>query len=275
MEDGTSEMEICVRGTKDFALNCPYLEEISLCRNQLVTVPCSFFQMPALKKLNLSHNAIECLPFEMWNSTSLVELNLAHNSIKTIPFQTDDNIFPKIQSTPVSMSKESLHSSDNPDNFNRFGDTPAFQQNDATVTLSNGVADNGVLPKHVNRWQDRVSVRPSDELEGGADPKTERRSQLQELNFSHNHLGDLPSALPCLAPHLERLIISHNRLRLIGCAAIYPASLKYLDLSYNQIACCRASITNAIDIAKSLALSSPTRNCYSPYWTGRFDMELS
>ena len=44
-----------------------------------------------------------------------------------------------------------------------------------------------------------------------------------------------PRMLACLAPSLTRLNLSYNGLTKMGSSSIYPAGLKHLDLSHNQI----------------------------------------
>lgn len=234
--------------------------------------------MPGLKKLNLSHNEIEGLPFDMWTSTSLLELNLANNVISALPFRLEEDLGlfleEETQSSallPPCGSDEHFQLSSSSPSRTRTS-TPSQQQNG----MSDGFSDsNSTPPKYVNRWQDRVSVEPPDVFfDGdGSDSKSERRSQLVELNLSHNLLEELPPALPCLAPCLEKLVVSHNRLSQIGRADGYPASLKSVDFSHNQIVChaIEGILPNTIEIARlSLQSTTQMRYCFSPYFAKRF-----
>lgn len=60
-------------------------------------------------------------------------------------------------------------------------------------------------------------------------------SDLQVLNLAHNSFSVVPKCLACLAPSLTRLNLSFNDISKAGSASSYPANLKHLDLSHNQI----------------------------------------
>ena len=62
-----------------------------------------------------------------------------------------------------------------------------------------------------------------------------KKERLQILNLSHNAFSVTPRSLACLAPQLTRLNLSYNKLAKMGHVATFPASLKHLDLSHNQI----------------------------------------
>lgn len=82
---------------------------------------------------------------------------------------------------------------------------------------------------HVWTKSVQVSEKISDDNEGGA------RSVLTSLNLAHNLFTSIPVALPCLAVNLVRLNMAYNSLRTMSHITSYPASLKQLDLSNNQI----------------------------------------
>lgn len=252
-------------------LNCLCLEEINLSRNQLAVIPRSFFRMPGLKKLNLSHNVIEDLPFDMWTSTSIIDLNLANNVIRSLPFRSEDDGFLPLEEAQMTLpcgSDEHLQLiSASPIGAGRT--TPSMLPQSG---MSDEFSDSSVTPPiYVNRWQNHVSVEPPDVFfdGSGTDSKSEHQSQLVELNLSHNLLEDLPLALPCLAPCLERLVVCHNLLSHIGHVDVYPASLRSLDLSHNRIAC-HGIVSSTIEIAKSSLQSTQIRCCFSPYFAKRY-----
>ena len=62
-----------------------------------------------------------------------------------------------------------------------------------------------------------------------------KKERLQILNLSHNAFSVIPRSLACLAPQLTRLNLSYNKLTKMGHIANFPASLKHLDLSHNQV----------------------------------------
>jgi len=69
----------------------------------------------------------------------------------------------------------------------------------------------------------------------GSALSSEHRSRLKELNLSHNKLTECPLGLSCVAPYLEKLVLSYNQLTQIGPIEVYPVNLKSLDLSFNQL----------------------------------------
>lgn len=66
---------------------------------------------------------------------------------------------------------------------------------------------------------------------------TQTSGQLTYLNLANNLFTSIPLALPCLAVNLTRLNMSYNSLRSMGHVTSYPASLRQLDLSHNEITC--------------------------------------
>lgn len=62
-----------------------------------------------------------------------------------------------------------------------------------------------------------------------------KESKLIELNLSNNQFTKIPECLSCLAPKLIKLNVSGNRIESMGAVCDLPMSLKFLDLSNNQI----------------------------------------
>ena len=58
---------------------------------------------------------------------------------------------------------------------------------------------------------------------------------LENLDLSHNKLQKSPMGLPCLAPKLTKLTLSHNLITEFGPMTNYPAGLMDLELSHNKI----------------------------------------
>ena len=85
---------------------------------------------------------------------------------------------------------------------------------------------------HCNKWKTSINIVEKEML----NPTINQEDcKLQYLNISHNSFREVPACLPCLAPHLGRLIMSYNSLTSVGPLSRYPSSLKQLDLSHNQI----------------------------------------
>ena len=72
------------------------------------------------------------------------------------------------------------------------------------------------------------------EASGGGSTGTQKQN-LQVLSLAHNAFSVVPRSLSCLAPQLTRLNLSYNKLTKMGHLSSFPASLKQLDLSHNQI----------------------------------------
>ncbi|XP_038076820.1 leucine-rich repeat serine/threonine-protein kinase 1-like [Patiria miniata] len=58
---------------------------------------------------------------------------------------------------------------------------------------------------------------------------------LETLDLSYNKLTHVPLGLPCLAPRLTKLVLSHNKITDFGPMNKYPVGLMDLELSFNRI----------------------------------------
>lgn len=93
---------------------------------------------------------------------------------------------------------------------------------------------------HQNIWSRSLEIVDRD-----ANHLTEQldSSALRNLNLSNNLFTSIPPALPCLAENLSRLNMSYNSLRSMGHVTSYPAFLRQLDLSHNEISCWPSLVT--------------------------------
>lgn len=93
---------------------------------------------------------------------------------------------------------------------------------------------------HQNVWLKSLEIVDRD-----ANHLTDQResSALRNLNLSNNLFTSIPPALPCLAEDLSRLNMSYNNLRSMGHVTSYPAFLRQLDLSHNEISCWPSLVT--------------------------------
>jgi len=245
------------------------LEEIDLHGNRLTNLPSwLFFRYLFLRRVDVSQNRLESLPFAVWACTSLVELNLSNNClssltcthVETVPLPLDGDI-DQCPGTPASFTSES-----------------SLQPDLMTVRSTKDT----VHIRHLERWRDKVEVRPVTYLGGGVSARSSqaeaRRSHLKELDLSHNEFEEVPPGLPCVAPCLERLNLSHNRLTRFGSVDCYPAALRLLDLSHNRISVmdltedshsAQSTVTTPVAIPTTSSLSSSSRHCCSPFIMNR------
>jgi hypothetical protein len=139
--------------------------------------------------------------------------------------------------------------------------------------------------ERVERWRDRdrVKVKLVDFDDDDSSGKRKRRSMLKDLDLSHNLFDNVPPALACVAPALERLCLAHNKLKVIGPLSAYPAGLLFLDLSFNEIS--SSDVTSFAGqegddscdgMRECFSRSMPTwtaqRSCQSPFHQRTYDV---
>lgn len=86
-------------------------------------------------------------------------------------------------------------------------------------------------------------VEDLDDLEGEDQQEGSESFPLESLDLSHNKLTTVPSGLSCLAPKLQKLNVSHNRIGELGHLNDYPQDLELLDASNNELT---AAITEPV-----------------------------
>lgn len=110
---------------------------------------------------------------------------------------------------------------------------------------------------HHSVWSKNLEVSEQDmpavQLLGSPN---EDAGQLTYLNLANNLFTSIPLALPCLAINLTRLNMSYNSLRSMGHVTSYPASLRQLDLSHNEITCWPS-------LPSRITTSDPHLACYN------------
>ena len=101
-------------------------------------------------------------------------------------------------------------------------------------------------------------------------------NSIETLDLSHNRLNHVPAGLPCLAPKLTKLVLSHNKISDFGPMNKYPVGLMDLELSCNRIRDMsnpvnHVSVRNKSTVFRLLRSSSTydssvniTDVCYSP-----------
>ncbi|KOC64475.1 Leucine-rich repeat serine/threonine-protein kinase 1 [Habropoda laboriosa] len=203
---------------------CPVLEEMYLQDNRLEQLPEFIMNLPGLEIMDVSNNKLQCLPDNLWRAPKLKELNASFNLLKDLPSQVSQNITRKLQREDCLNNSPSSRS---------LASQLAISREDSLEFESfTKIANAQIIEMdrpHVWTKSVQVSEKISDDNEGGA------RSVLASLNLAHNLFNSIPVALPCLAVNLVRLNMAYNSLRSMSHITSYPASLKQLDLSNNQI----------------------------------------
>ncbi|XP_055377695.1 leucine-rich repeat serine/threonine-protein kinase 1 [Condylostylus longicornis] len=199
--------------------NCPVLEEIYLQDNKLTAIPPGIFQLVSLLVLDVSNNKLQEMPFEMWKAPKLRELNIAFNLLKNLPSSPNEGkkdqklFFPTIDAALEDF--ETLISAN-----------------------SNSKPLHSKTLKHCNAWSQLLDINDRDiHWNFENNDKDSKVSSLSALNLSNNLFTSVPIVLPCLANNLTRLNMSYNNLRSMGHITGFPATIKQLDLSHNEITC--------------------------------------
>ena len=243
---------------------CTYLAKLDFSSNQLKVIPEFLFELPNLKVLNVSTNFIHNISMKLWIAPRLCEFRCSHNQVSFIPSCWEDHVNQVAQDMPASTGSFRYKNS----RLTKLsGSLPRVTRSasqfttitedseDYTVTPPIDLKSQGYLyPSDASdsenetrlsetltnqtSLQNRMIVTSSSGLlvDWDKEQATEDKSDfLMMLDFSHNRLTLLPPDLPCLAPKLIRLDVSHNNLSSITIPKGFPADLKNLNLSYNPL----------------------------------------
>ena len=249
------------------------LEEVDLHGNCLTSLPYwLFIRFPFLCRVDASQNQLEHLPLEVWACSSLVELTLFRNRLSSLTCG-------QVERFHLQLEGDVDQRPGTPASCNSEGSLPS----DVVTSLSTTDPEHrDVTVRHLERWRDRVEVRRVSYIFSGTSERSSqmehRKSGLKELDLSHNEFEEVPSILPCVAPSLERLNLSYNRLTRFGPVDCYPASLRLLDLSHNRISTMdltedcpsnTSKMTTPVSIPTPSLFSSSLRPCCSPFLSKR------
>lgn len=207
---------------------CPVLEELYLQYNRLEQLPEFLMEFPSLEILDVSNNKLQCLPDNLWRAARLKELNASFNLLRDLPSQVSQNIVGRIK------RDESCGGGKN-------GLSPTIQlgllPRDDSLDFESFTKLANAREIELNRphvWMESVKV--AERFNDDGETST-RKSMLASLNIAHNLFSSIPFSLSCLGVSLVRLNMAYNSLRSMSHITSYPASLKHLDLSNNQISC--------------------------------------
>ena len=269
----------------------PCLEEIYLQDNRLDSVSSRLFELPSLKIVDLSNNKLRSLPSRFWHAPKLRDLNVSMNLLRDLPvtYSLVSNVinssFASSGSplhTPTSGTPSRLHSSSSlesneplpsssseskqsPRNFNNLLEESALNQESASGSNADCFTSRAIV--HQNLYGKQVMLTSNIPNING-DRDKDKICQLSILNLSHNAFSSIPHVLACVAVNLTRLNLSYNCLTSIGSVKLFPANLKHLDLSFNQLnSWSRVDVNDSIELAcfscdgcQSEAPTSPLKN---------------
>ena len=245
---------------------CTYISKLDFSSNQITDIPEFLFELPNLKSLNMSSNLISNVSMKMWVTPQLCEFRCAHNNMSYIPSCWEDYInqiaqdLPsnfKLKSSKLGGNKTSLGSTTKlgrsttqfstiSEDSENYSVTPPinvksqgylYPSDDSDSDSENETRSDETLPSQAT-LQNRMIVTSSSGLVVDWDKEQvaeDKSDFLMTLDFSHNELTCLPPDLPCLAPKLSRLDVSHNKLNTVSIPKGFPADLKNLNLSHNPL----------------------------------------
>ena len=218
----------------------PWLEEMQMQDNRLDSVPPALFRLPSLQVLDLANNKLQAIPYQVWSAPVLTELNLSLNLLSWLPALPCPG--PPSRHESQSSLVEGGAGSIAGDGASVAGSDPGsdgmsvvseWELEDARQ-LEERVSQLVAAPlHHCNTWSTSLNIVDKETLDPVVGPED---CKLQYLNLSHNAFREVPACLPCLAPHLSRLLLSYNSLSSLGPLSRYPGPLKQLDLAHNQVA---------------------------------------
>lgn len=208
------------------ATSCNFasISHLNLDHSDLAVIPHSLVSFVALASLSLANNQIGDLS-PLLNVPSLLVLDASDNPIQTLPVALADlwssHISPEfaltLNNTPVSLS----------------------------LDWSNVGFNGSSLPTVVGQLLSLRSLNLRNNNLTAVPLVLMKLRNLQVLDVSHNQLTALPGNLVAAMPNITHLLVSHNRIQLLG-PIVEPeatsdnkfsawANLTVLDLSDNQL----------------------------------------
>ena len=205
----------------------PTLVEVNLSNNQLDYISDFLFVLPKIKNINLSSNSLHALPEVVWNCVSLETLDVSRNKLSYLPLCESDESMRESNTTVDGVHKNNPITVPRSRIEGQHSAGSSVEVSISNVTFSSFKKRTHTFLKR--QTQSSVKHDMNESMKVQADDP----SQLRVLKLSHNQLEDFPSALPCLAPHLQELDISYNNSKRNGAmveidVAYVPSRLKEL-----------------------------------------------
>ena len=298
--------------------DCPKLAELDISSNALTSLPSYLFQLAELKELNANDNEIHDVDISVWTAPKLSKLFLSRNKLTIFPStgtvegvamstQTDGAYRESgyqtgaVTSVPMSSGQhgaKSLNDSQNQfdESVNAWGHRRKSTGLSSMLTSTNGARrgatfgrdprrmsigsmQSSVISWRFKNFQDtNFDVDELEDIEGDTNDDGSEGFTLEHLDLSRNMLTSVPSGLSCLAPKLQKLIISHNQIHSLGHLNDYPPNLELFDASNNQLCsaitepaiqtvyvpCTRKALFSNLAASLMESVSSPTSAAYKP-----------
>ncbi|KMQ95071.1 leucine-rich repeat serine threonine-protein kinase 1-like protein [Lasius niger] len=248
------------------------ITRVDISHNSITSVPSTLFYLQSLRYLNMAQNKIDTLTADSKNPKDklcpvLEEMYLQDNRLEQLPefimnlpaLEIIDVSNNKLHQASQNVLRKSQRGCDETQqtctNFRGLTVMPRIEsmEFDSFTKIANAQVIEMERP-HVWTSSVQVSERMSDDTENG------NKSVLASLNLAHNLFNSIPVALPCLAVSLVRLNMAYNSLRSMSHITSYPASLKQIDLSNNQIT--RWPSLPQVDSSDSMEQANTA--CYCP-----------
>ena len=226
----------------------PFLTSLDLTHNFIgPSLPAFFFEFPSLEKAYFPKNKLAQLPDSLWFCATLQELIVSGNELTSLPL----------------CDKEPEGSC--PEDGVGTGHT-ILQQSDMILTGVVQVKPTSGNPYAKQKSSVYRSIKPSGrELSWVnfcvVNTESYDYSQLKKLDLSRNKLSRFPEALPCLAPNLTELLLSHNPVCFID--------VQYVPESVKKLVCRNCEIEFAGNVIDSEEFKQAVRVCRCPVDTYR------
>ena len=194
------------------------VEEISLSRNYLTSLPARLTTLPRLQRLDLAWNRLREDSLFFTRNTHLKAITLQNNALTTVPASLRQN---------RRLESLWLGNNDLP-NLDGRALKRLHRLND--LNLYN--AQLAVLPRQIAKLR-RLRVLDLYYNNFTALPKQlGRLHRLEQLAVAHNKLSALPASLGGLR-HLQTLFVHHNQLSQLPATLAKLTHLAVLDIGYN------------------------------------------
>ena len=235
------------------------LKQLVLDGNKLKTLPEDLFLglVNSLEHLSVQKNELTELPPGLWIMPHLKELNLSENKLSQLHYLCSDNTY----TDGLNFPKMVIAAIDNDDGVCKLNSCSSQRGivSDSIWTYIERLeifyktlhlASSGKFHvKNVQEWvrflhEQRSRDQGAEDFDGN---ETESElptilsreeyetSVLSSLNLSQNMFTKIPVQLPCLAPNLQRINMSHNQITSVDLVHSMPRNVSSVRLDHNCI----------------------------------------